>query len=93
MDEEEKRASPAEATSQPTRRLGEAMGNSNEEPDGAEIDKQAKPKKWSFGVLNDRFTDEVPGDTLHILSTFILVDISTNINRVCSPLVKTASRS
>jgi hypothetical protein len=25
-------------------------------------DAPAKPQKWSFGVLNDRETDEVPGE-------------------------------
>ena len=39
----------------------DAMGGLVDEPKRAEDRKQTKVNKWSFGVLNDKYTDEVPG--------------------------------
>ena len=43
-------------------RLAGGLQNVVGEPEQAEKEIQAKPTKWSFGVLNDKYTDEVPGN-------------------------------
>ena len=45
-------------------RSGKPTASPNVDSDGIEAEKPTNSKKWSFGVLNDRYTDEVPGDNI-----------------------------
>ena len=61
MSEVNKASDPTRADYQSTRGSVDAVGGTTGEPERAEDKKQRRVNKWSFGVLNDKFTDEVPG--------------------------------
>lgn len=70
MGQIKKPSDPVRADDQSRRGSTEAMGGSAHEPKRAEDNKQANINKWSFGVLNDKHTDEVPGTELFLSQSF-----------------------
>ena len=51
-------------------------------------DAKGKPAKWSFGVLNDKITDEVPGNFTFLLARYVLTCFCTQAQSCSCPQSK-----